>query len=92
MFLFLFFSGSLNILLAYETERQRQIIPIVAAIDGLQKLYGTDWTPAVVLRSLGLQATNAATFLKVRDYSCDDLFFHVVHNTLLGTDVCQLSP
>lgn len=56
--------GSLNVLLAYETERQRKIIPIVTAIDGLQKLYSTDWTPAVVLRSLGLQATNAATYIK----------------------------
>lgn len=56
--------GSLNILLPYETERLRQIVPIAVAIDGLQKLYGTNWTPAVVLRSLGLQATNAATFIK----------------------------
>ncbi|GAB1601316.1 ubiquinone biosynthesis monooxygenase COQ6, mitochondrial-like [Argonauta hians] len=56
--------GSLNHLLSYESERQREVLPIIAAIDGLQKLYGTQFSPLVILRSLGLQATNASTFIK----------------------------
>ena len=35
-----------------------------AGIDCLQRLYCTDWGPAVVARSLGLVATEAATPLK----------------------------
>ncbi|XP_029642862.1 ubiquinone biosynthesis monooxygenase COQ6, mitochondrial isoform X1 [Octopus sinensis] len=56
--------GSLNHLLSYESQRQRDVLPIVAAIDGLQKLYGTHFSPLVVLRTLGLQATNSSTFIK----------------------------
>ena len=57
-------TGSLPHLLDYETERQRHIIPIMAAVDGLQRLYSTDNQAVVLVRSLGLQATNAMTFLK----------------------------
>ncbi|KAK3092587.1 hypothetical protein FSP39_004671 [Pinctada imbricata] len=56
--------GSLSYLTQYETERQRAVLPVIATIEGLHRLYSTSLTPVVVLRSLGLQATNAMTFLK----------------------------
>ena len=57
--------GSLNHLLTYETERQRHNLPVLATIDGLQRLYSTDFTPLVMARSLGLTAVNSLTSLKV---------------------------
>lgn len=58
-------SGSLRHLLAYETERQRQNLPLMAAIDLLKRLYNTKLPPVVLLRTFGLQATNAVTPIKV---------------------------
>lgn len=51
--------GSTKHLLRYETERQRHNLPLMAAIDLLKRLYNTKQAPIVLLRSLGLQATNA---------------------------------
>ena len=58
-------AGSLTHLLGYESERQRHVVPIMATLDGLSRLYGTTWTPLVMARSLGLQATNACKPVKV---------------------------
>lgn len=56
--------GSILPLKKYETLRQRHNIPTMLAIDGLQKLYCTDLTPIVVLRTLGLQITHAINPIK----------------------------
>ncbi|XP_062914615.1 ubiquinone biosynthesis monooxygenase COQ6, mitochondrial [Mobula hypostoma] len=56
--------GSIEHLNAFETERQRHNLPIMAAIDMLKRLYSTKSTPMVLLRSLGLQATNALAPVK----------------------------
>lgn len=56
--------GSLRHLLAYETERQRQNLPLMAAIDLLKRLYNTKLPPVVLLRTFGLQATNTVTPIK----------------------------
>ncbi|XP_022088641.1 ubiquinone biosynthesis monooxygenase COQ6, mitochondrial-like [Acanthaster planci] len=58
--------GCLSHLLEYETKRQQGVIPVVAVIDGLKRLYSTDNPILVLTRSLGLQATNAMTPLKQR--------------------------
>ncbi|KAF2897094.1 hypothetical protein ILUMI_09075 [Ignelater luminosus] len=56
--------GSLNYLKQYESERQQHNVPTMLAIDGLHKLYNTEFTPVVILRSLGLQFTHALNPLK----------------------------
>uniref|UniRef100_A0A8C4RAE3 Ubiquinone biosynthesis monooxygenase COQ6, mitochondrial n=1 Tax=Eptatretus burgeri TaxID=7764 RepID=A0A8C4RAE3_EPTBU len=56
--------GSPQHLHKYETVRQRHNLPTMLAIDILNRLYSTDHTALVLLRSLGLQATNAISPLK----------------------------
>ena len=58
--------GSINPLLEYETERQRAVLPVMCLTDGLNRLYSASWTPIVLARCLGLQATNALGPLKDR--------------------------
>ncbi|XP_041070818.1 ubiquinone biosynthesis monooxygenase COQ6, mitochondrial [Carcharodon carcharias] len=57
--------GSTKHLNTFETERQRHNLPVMAAIDMLKRLYSTKSIPVVLLRSLGLQATNA--FVPVKE-------------------------
>ncbi|GJQ85618.1 putative ubiquinone biosynthesis monooxygenase [Trypoxylus dichotomus] len=56
--------GSLMDLSKYETERQRHNVPTMLALDGIQKLYATQFTPVVLLRSIGLQITHALSPVK----------------------------
>lgn len=58
--------GEMQHLLEYETERQRHNLPMMAAIDLMKRLYSTNAAPLVLLRTFGLQATNALPPLKVR--------------------------
>jgi len=50
--------GSLEELLPYETERQRHVVAVMGAVTGLHHLFSTDVTPLVLLRTVGLNATN----------------------------------
>ncbi len=52
-------------LLEFETERQRHNLPMMAAIDLMKRLYSTNASPMVLLRTFGLQATSALPPLKV---------------------------
>ncbi|XP_030642238.1 ubiquinone biosynthesis monooxygenase COQ6, mitochondrial [Chanos chanos] len=56
--------GAMQHLLEYETERQRHNLPMMAAIDLMKRLYSTNSAPVVLLRTFGLQATNALPPLK----------------------------
>lgn len=56
--------NDLDILNKYETTQLRNNVPIMLGIHGLQRLYGTDITPIVLARSLGLQITQTLTPLK----------------------------
>ncbi|XP_063058441.1 ubiquinone biosynthesis monooxygenase COQ6, mitochondrial [Engraulis encrasicolus] len=56
--------GDLQHLLKYETDRQRYNLPMMTAIDLLKRLYSTNNEAAVLMRSLGLQATNSLPLLK----------------------------
>ncbi|XP_061467702.1 ubiquinone biosynthesis monooxygenase COQ6, mitochondrial [Rhineura floridana] len=56
--------GSLKHLLQYEEERQRHNLSLMAAIDMLKRLYSTSMAPLVLLRTWGLQATNAVPPVK----------------------------
>ncbi|XP_066249097.1 ubiquinone biosynthesis monooxygenase COQ6, mitochondrial-like [Euwallacea similis] len=62
------YSGStvndLNYLKTYESQRQKHNVPTMLAVEGLHRLYNTDFIPVVLLRSLGLQATHALESLK----------------------------
>lgn len=56
--------GSMSHLTGYETDRQRHNTALLAATDLLKRLYSTSATPLVLLRTWGLQATNAVSPLK----------------------------
>uniref|UniRef100_UPI00398EC9E1 ubiquinone biosynthesis monooxygenase COQ6, mitochondrial n=1 Tax=Pristiophorus japonicus TaxID=55135 RepID=UPI00398EC9E1 len=56
--------GSTQHLNAFETDRQRHNLPIMAAIDLLKRLYSTKSAPVVLLRSLGLNMTNTVVPIK----------------------------
>ncbi|XP_042714447.2 ubiquinone biosynthesis monooxygenase COQ6, mitochondrial isoform X4 [Chrysemys picta bellii] len=56
--------GSLKHLLQFETERQRHNLSLMAAIDLLKRLYSTNVAPFVLLRTWGLQTTNALSPVK----------------------------
>uniref|UniRef100_A0A8D0HN38 Ubiquinone biosynthesis monooxygenase COQ6, mitochondrial n=1 Tax=Sphenodon punctatus TaxID=8508 RepID=A0A8D0HN38_SPHPU len=56
--------GSIKHLLQYETERQRYNLSLMAAIDLLKRLYSTSVAPFVLLRTWGLQTTNAVSPVK----------------------------
>nr|XP_020446572.1 ubiquinone biosynthesis monooxygenase COQ6, mitochondrial [Monopterus albus] len=56
--------GAIQHLLAYETERQRHNLPMMAAVDLMKRLYSTNAAPVVLLRTFGLQATNMLPLLK----------------------------
>lgn len=84
--------GSLYYLSKYETERQRAVLPVVMTIHGLHHLYNTDFSPVVLLRSLGLQSTNALQFVKVGSTSFI-LFYLYIHAFIcLSGYVDHLSP
>jgi ubiquinone biosynthesis monooxygenase Coq6 len=61
--------GALSYLKEYETERQRHNVPMMLVVHGLFQLYSTEFTPLVLLRSVGLQAVHALAPLKVRSCS-----------------------
>ncbi|XP_074221365.1 ubiquinone biosynthesis monooxygenase COQ6, mitochondrial isoform X7 [Camelus bactrianus] len=69
--------GSMSHLTSYETDRQRHNTALLAATDLLKRLYSTRATPLVLLRTWGLQATNAVSPLKVRD--CSQLSKSLAH-------------
>ncbi|XP_036849720.1 ubiquinone biosynthesis monooxygenase COQ6, mitochondrial isoform X1 [Manis javanica] len=56
--------GSMSHLTSYETDRQRHNTALLVATDLLKRLYSTSTTPLVLLRTWGLQATNAVAPLK----------------------------
>lgn len=56
--------GSIETLLPYETDRQRHVLSVIAAINSLHKLFSTTMTPVVFARTLGLHATNAISPIK----------------------------
>jgi len=56
--------GSLDHLLHYETERQRKVLPVIAAISGLNVLFSTTSSPMVFARSAGMQAFNSLSPIK----------------------------
>ena len=57
--------GFLPRLLSYETSKQRHNIPVLSVIDSLQKVFSTSYSPVVLIRSVGLQFTNALWPVKV---------------------------
>ncbi|XP_028575843.2 ubiquinone biosynthesis monooxygenase COQ6, mitochondrial isoform X1 [Podarcis muralis] len=56
--------GSLKHLLQYERERQKHNLSLLATTDLLKRLYSTNIAPFVLLRTWGLQATNAVPPIK----------------------------
>lgn len=49
---------------AFESERLRHNVPLMVGVHALQKLYGTDFGPVVLARSVGLQLAHRLEPLK----------------------------
>jgi len=60
-------SGDTEHLLAYESERQRRVVPMMGGIDFLNRLYSNRITPLVLLRNVGCHLTNSMKPVKVHD-------------------------
>lgn len=56
--------GDLAALRGYERERLRHNVPVMCGVHALQKLYGTDFAPLQLARSVGLQLTHRLEPLK----------------------------
>ncbi|XP_056635329.1 ubiquinone biosynthesis monooxygenase COQ6, mitochondrial isoform X2 [Diorhabda sublineata] len=56
--------GNVNYLKVYETKRQRHNMSMMAGIEGLYRIYRSDLTPLVLLRSLGLQTIDVLNPVK----------------------------
>lgn len=65
-YLILFYAGSIVHLLNFETERQRVVVPMMAACDGIYRLYSNRNPALVLFRSLGCQAVQSLSPIKVR--------------------------
>ena len=61
----MYFEGSLEHLLRYETTRQKEVTVMMGATHGLNTLFSTSFLPFVMIRNLGIQMTNALTPVKV---------------------------
>lgn len=57
--------GDRTHLRTYEKERLRHNVPIMVGIHGIQKMYGTQFAPVVLARSVGLQLANTIGPIKV---------------------------
>uniref|UniRef100_A0A914UQU0 Ubiquinone biosynthesis monooxygenase COQ6, mitochondrial n=1 Tax=Plectus sambesii TaxID=2011161 RepID=A0A914UQU0_9BILA len=56
--------GSMTSLAEYDSRRQMRNVPTMVAIDWLNRLYGTNFAPVVMARSLGLYGVNRFGALK----------------------------
>lgn len=56
--------NDLGYLLQYERDRLSHNVPMILGTHGLHKLYCTDLTPVVLMRSIGLQITHSVPSLK----------------------------
>lgn len=61
--------GDLTHLSKYERERLQHNVPIMLGVHGLQRMYSTDFSPFVILRSIGLQVTQSVPILKVNIFN-----------------------
>jgi 2-polyprenyl-6-methoxyphenol hydroxylase-like FAD-dependent oxidoreductase len=64
----LFLLGHVYTLRDYARSRQLEVLPIMTAIGGLQKLFTTDQYLVASLRSVGLRYFDSLPILKVRYY------------------------
>lgn len=56
--------GSSLYLKQYQSNRQLHNLPVMATVHGLHLLYGTTWTPLVMLRSIGLNIFDSLSSVK----------------------------
>lgn len=70
----------------YETERQRHIVPVMATVDSLNRLYTSSFAPFILARTLGLQAVNSVNPVKV------NLHYDVMMTILFHINLSFLLP
>ena len=74
--------GDMTHLLAYESDRQRRVVPMMGGIDCLNRLYGNRFTPVVLLRNIGCHLTHSLKPVKVQDLAYFIIFYHILSFSL----------
>lgn len=59
-------AGQSEYLRDFESERQKFVVPVMATIEALFRLYSSSFGPVVFARGVGLQAVNALPMAKVK--------------------------
>ena len=69
--------------MVYETERQRENVPTMVAVEGFNRLSSSSFAPLVLMRSVGFSVANAFQPVRVRTTHVKNLLLHTYISNLM---------